>query len=79
VDDQAAVRGPDRLRDERLQHRADDQLGLVRRDGRLHRLRRVDDGDRDLVPELGQRDPGALAEAVVGRDQEQHAQRARQE
>jgi hypothetical protein len=42
VHDQAAVRRPDGLGDELLEHRAHDELGPVRRDGRLHRRARVD-------------------------------------
>ena len=75
VHDQAAMLRPDRLRDHRLEHRADDQLRAVLVHGRLHRGGRVDDGDRHLVAQLGQRDPRALAEAVVSRYEEEHPQR----
>jgi hypothetical protein len=73
VDDQAAVPRPDRLRDELLQEGTDDELWLVLGDGCLHRVGRVDHGDLHLVPQLGERDPRSLAEAVVGRDQEENA------
>ena len=75
VHDQAAMLRPDRLRDHRLEHRADDQLRAVLVHGRLHGGGRVDDGDRHLVAQLGQRDPRALAEAVVSRYEEEHPQR----
>ena len=71
VDDQAAARRPDRLRDPPLQHRADDQLRLMGGDGRLHGLRAVDNRDLDAVTELRERNERALAETVVRRDQEQ--------
>ena len=77
VHDQAAMLRPDRLRDHLLEHRAHDQLRPVLADRRLHRGGRVDHRDRHLVAELGQRDPGALAEAVVRRHQEQDPQRSR--
>ncbi len=51
--------------------------GPVLVDRRLHRGGRVDDRDRHLVAQLGQRDPRALAEAVVGRDEEEDPQRPR--
>jgi hypothetical protein len=73
VHDQAAMRRPDGLRDELLEHRADDEVGSMPRDGRLHRRSRVDHLDRHVVPELGERDPGALAEAVVGGGEEEDA------
>jgi len=71
--DQAPVARPDRLRDDLLEHRADDQLRSLPRDGRLHRRRRVDDLDGDVVAELGERDIRALAQAVVSRDEEEDA------
>ena len=77
VHDQAAMAGPDRLGDQLLQHRAHDQLRAVLADGRLHRGGRVDHRDRHVVAELGQRDPGALTEAVVRRHQEEDPQRPR--
>ena len=51
----------------------DDEVGPVRRDGRLHRRARVDHRHLDVVPELGERDPRALAEAVVGGGEEEDA------
>ena len=77
VHDQAAMLRPDRLGDQLLEERAHDQLRPVRADSRLHRGGRVDHRDRHLVAELGQRDPGALTEAVVRRHQEQDPQRSR--
>jgi hypothetical protein len=71
--DQAPVARPDRLRDDLLEHRADDQLRSLPRDGRLHRRRRVDDLDGDVVAELGERDIRALAQAVVSGDEEEDA------
>ena len=71
VHDQAAMAGPDRLGDQLLQHRAHDQLRAVLADRRLHRGGRVDHRDRHVVAELGQRDPGALTEAVVRRHEEE--------
>ena len=47
--------------------------GPVVRHRRLYRRGGVDDGDRDVVAEVDERDAGALAQAVVRRDQEQHA------
>ena len=46
VHDQTAMRGPDRLRDQLLQHRAHDQLRAVLADRGLHRGGRVDHRDR---------------------------------
>jgi hypothetical protein len=74
VHDQAAVRAEDRLGDERLEHRAHDQLRPVAAHRRLHRARRGDDCDGHFVTELAQGDFEALAEAVVRRDEKQHAQ-----
>ena len=76
VHDQAAMRGEDRLGDDRLQHRADDQLRPVAVHRRLHRCGGRDDGDVDLVALLLERDLHALAQAVVRRHEEQHAQAA---
>ncbi len=73
VHDQAAMRRPDGLRDELLEHRAHDEIGPVSRDRRLHRLGRVDHRHLDLVPELREGDPGALAEAVVSGGEEEDA------
>ena len=47
--------------------------GPVAGDRRLHLAAGVDDLDRERVAELGQRDLGALAEAVVGGDEEEDA------
>src|SRR5262249_9268945 len=74
VHDQALVLAPDALRDERLQHRADDELRLLRGDRRFHLMPGADDLDRHVVPELRERDVRALAEAVVGTDQEEDLQ-----
>ena len=73
VHDQAAVPGGDRGRDDRLQHRADDQLGVPAGDGGLHLEGGGDDGDGDLMTQLGEGDLGSLAEAVVGGDEEEDA------
>jgi hypothetical protein len=72
--DQAAVPRPDRLGDDLLEDRADDQLGFDAGHGGLHRGGRIDDRHRDLVPQRLERDLGALAEAVVRRDQEEDPQ-----
>jgi hypothetical protein len=74
VHDQALPLTPDALGDERLEHRADDQLGRVRRDRRLHLVPGADNLDRHIVPQLGQRDVRALAEAVMRRDEEKDLQ-----
>jgi hypothetical protein len=73
--DQATMLAPDGLRDDRLEHRADDQLRRVARHGRLDRRTGVDDLDRDIVAEVGEGDGDPLAEAVVGRDNQQDPQR----
>jgi hypothetical protein len=65
VHDQAAVLREDRLGDDLLQDRADDQLGLVTLDGDLHGLAGLDDLDLDAVAELGEGDLRSLAQAVV--------------
>ena len=75
VHDQAAVPRPDRLGDDRLQDRADDQLGRVPGDGGLHRRAVLHHRDLDRVAELGERDLRPLAEAVVGGDEEEDPQR----
>ena len=74
MDDQAAMPGPDRLGDDRLEHRADDQPGPVLGHRGLHLGARAHDLHRNAVAELGQRDLDALAEAVVGGDEEEDSQ-----
>jgi len=74
MQDQARTSAPDRLGNEGLQKRADDELRIVLADGFLHRGGGVHHRDLDLGPELGQGDPGALTRAVVRRDQEQNPQ-----
>jgi hypothetical protein len=59
--DQAAVPRPDRLGDERLEDRADDEVGPGARHRRLYRRGGVDDGDPDVVAEVDERDACALA------------------
>ena len=61
----------DRRRDDRLEHRADDQLGMMTGCGGFHLEAGLHDRDVDLVPQLGERDLRALAETVVGGDEEQ--------
>ncbi len=73
VHHQAAVPGPHRLRDELLEDRADDQVRPVGGDRRLHGHPRFDHRHLDLVSHLGERDPRALAEAVVGGHEEEDA------
>ena len=51
--------------------RTDDQLRIVLSNCRLHRCGRSYDGDRHLMPQLAQRNPGPLTQPVVRRDQEQ--------
>ena len=75
VQDQAAMLGPDRLRDHLLEHRAHDQLGMVLGNGGLHGGGGVDDRDGHSVTELAQLDPRALAEAVVCRYEEEDPER----
>ena len=73
MDDQAPIPRPDRLRNHPLQERAHDQPRLVLSDRGFHLGVGVDHRDRHVMPQLGQRDPRALAQAVVRRDQEQNA------
>jgi hypothetical protein len=73
---QAAMTAEDRLGDDRLEHRADDQLRPVAGRRRLHRAREGDDCDGDLMTELGECDLDALAEAVVRQEEQQHPQAA---
>ena len=73
VHDQAAVAIGDRGGDDRLEHRADDQLGPVAGDGGLHLEPGRDHRDGDLVALLAERDLRALAQAVVSGDEEQDA------
>jgi hypothetical protein len=77
VHDEAAMVAPDGLGDERLEHRADDQLRPVPGDGGLHLGAGADDRDGDVVAQLGQRHERALAEAVVRADEEEDPQRSR--
>ena len=77
VDHEAAVVVPDRLRDERLQERAHDQLGLVRRDRGLHLVALRDNLDLDVVALLGEGDENPLGQTVVGGDEEEDPQRVR--
>ena len=73
--DQATMFAPDGVWDDRLEHRADDQLGRVARHRRLDRRARVHDLDRDSVTQVGQGHEDPLAETVVGRGEEQDPQR----
>ena len=75
MDDEAGVLAPHRLGDELLEHRAHDEVGLVRLDGGLDDLARVDDLDGDVVPHLGEGDVATLAQAVMRGRHEQDAQR----
>jgi hypothetical protein len=77
MDDQTAIHGPDRLRDQRFQERAHDQLRTVLVDDGLHPGGGVGDRDRHLVTSLGQFDQSALAQSIVGRHHEQDPQRPR--
>ena len=64
VQDQAGTAAPDRLGNEGFQKRTDDELRIVFADDCLHRGRGFDYRDVDLMPKLGQGDPGALTQAV---------------
>ena len=76
VHHETTVVSPNGLGDERLEHRTQDQLGVVLCHGRLNLVRSVDHGHLDLVTELGERDIRPLAQAVVCGDDEQNPQRS---
>ena len=74
MDHQAAVAPPHRLGNDRLEHRADDDVRGVRAHGADDRRGVLDNRDLDPVPELAQRDLHALAETVVRRGEQQDPQ-----
>ena len=70
--DQAEIARRDLLGNCDLQHRRDDHVRRVARDGVHHRLARGHDANADFVAAFGQFDQEALAEAVMRGSQEKN-------
>ena len=71
MDHDAQDASPDRIRNGAREHGRNDQLRLRLVDGVEHRLVAEGEGDLHVMAALGQLDPGALAQAVVGTGEKQ--------